>query len=179
MAGRFRLPARLKSFDRGSGGFREYSSTTKQVRQRRKKKKISEETHTYAHPPNEPPKLTFPFYNGSTSCAQVQYINSSATSNRLNTQVQNNSVTTSQKQLDAFITKEDSIEGRYYLFESLDQEQYRLPSVTNVLQSTLPSNSWFGLHNWRKSMIEEHGEHGYKKMKRDAIRGGTLFHQVC
>ena len=79
---------------------------------------------------------------------------------------------------DTLIDKEESIEGRYYLFRGSDMEKVKLPSVTTVLQATLPQSAWFGLRNWRKNMIEEHGEKGYRRIRSETIQNGKNFHQV-
>ena len=148
-----------KGFERHLSDIPKVARTTKKVRRRKKKAtEDSEEAHTLAH---APPKLIFPFTGTNNEIEKTK-----------------TSKTKQQDPPDAFVTKEDSLEGRYYLFESCDQEQYRLPSVTTVLQSTMPSSSWFGLHQWRKGMIEEHGEKEYKRIRNETIRSGTLFHQV-
>ncbi len=157
--------------------------TTAAKRGRRKTIKPTEETLV-----NKPPKLIFPFTSSKES---VHKINKCTSNNNKNSNIvdnidSNTSSTEAVKQHnssnvdinDTFLTKEDGLEGRYYLFQSSDHERYRLPSVTTVLQSTLPNSSWFGLNNWRKSMIEEHGTEGYMKKRKEIIRSGTLFHEV-
>ena len=42
----------------------------------------------------------------------------------------------------------------------------------------MPRSSWFGLHNWRQSMIQEYGEKGYKEWRQEVIRSGKKFHKV-
>ena len=79
---------------------------------------------------------------------------------------------------DTYINKENSRDGRYYVFQSPSQERYKLPSVTTILQDTMPRNNWFGLHNWRQSMIQEHGEKGYQEWRQEVIRSGKKFHKV-
>lgn len=170
------------------------STAAKQTKRGRKKRKVAqnvEEAHTIA---TEPPKLVYPFISGSIYDTNAQNSSTNFISNSKTSSLENITDATlktnaqdslpriidedSSTASDTFITKEDTVEGRYYLFQSLDQEQYRLPSVTTVLQSTLPRSSWFGLRNWRKNMIEEHGEQGYRRIRSETIRSGTLFHQV-
>ena len=155
-----------RRFERHLSDVPKVASTAKKVR--RKKKKATEDTeeaHTLAH---APPKLIFPFTSTNNKIEK-------ATPTKSKTKT---SITKQQDPPDEFVTREDSLEGRYYLFESSDHEQYRLPSVTTVLQSTMPNSSSFGLQQWRKGMIQEHGEKGYEKIRSDIIRSGTLFHQV-
>ena len=79
---------------------------------------------------------------------------------------------------DNFVSKVDTDKGRYYVFESPIEDRYKLASVTTILQSTLPQSSWFGLYNWRKSMIATHGETGYRKIRKETIKNGKKFHEV-
>ena len=75
------------------------------------------------------------------------------------------------------VTRVDSGAGRYYRI-SVGGETYDLPSVTSVLGDTRPRNSSFGLSVWRKSMIKEHGEEGYHRLRTERMQAGTTFHQV-
>ena len=79
---------------------------------------------------------------------------------------------------DTFVSKVDTDKGRYYVFESPIEDRYKLASVTTILQSTLPQSRWFGLYNWRKSMIATHGETGYRKIRKETIKNGKKFHEV-
>lgn len=68
-------------------------------------------------------------------------------------------------------------EGRFYQIHS-QEESYNFPSVTTVLSSTRPPQSYFSLRNWRKNMVKEHGESGYRKIKEETMRTGSHFHRV-
>ena len=68
-------------------------------------------------------------------------------------------------------------EGRFYLISS-DKGVCELPSVTTILKSTVPKANSFRLYNWTKSMIKQHGQSGYKKIRQEIVRKGRSFHQV-
>lgn len=76
------------------------------------------------------------------------------------------------------VTKMDSFDGRFYRVVVPRRETYDLPSVTTVLRVTQPKSSFFSLRNWRKSMIKEHGEEGYRRIHSERLQAGTAFHQV-
>lgn len=68
---------------------------------------------------------------------------------------------------------------RFYKFTQRDEVvEQLLPSVTTVLQCTMPARGRFRLYNWRKSMIKKHGERQFYKLKNDTIRNGSQFHKV-
>ena len=184
------LPVRLKPWEKFRGNVKtalrthsnnvNFSTTAKRGR---RKSKTAEET-LEQNEVNEPPKLIYPFTSSTVninSCTNnIKNVSNTLDDNApLNMATEfSNKQSSSDDLTDTFLAKEDSIEGRYYLFRTPDEDQYRLPSVTTVLQSTKPNSLSFGLHNWRKSMIEEHGEQGYKQIRKDIIKNGTLFHQV-
>ena len=67
---------------------------------------------------------------------------------------------------------------RLYRFSEEDSEDQVLPSVTSVLSSTMPRSRWFSLHNWRRSMIKQHGAAEFKKISLQTMRNGSQFHKV-
>lgn len=75
------------------------------------------------------------------------------------------------------MSKEDTTDGRYYVFKD-GYSNYKLPSVTTILQATLPRSSWFSLRNWRLGMIQEHGEEGFMKWRQQVVSDGQKFHTV-
>lgn len=53
-----------------------------------------------------------------------------------------------------------------------------LPSVTKVLQTTMPAKSAFMLEMWRKAMIEKLGIEGFKKYQNDTFERGRILHEL-
>ena len=83
------------------------------------------------------------------------------------------------KKNDSFsVERQDTLEGRFYHITGSDGSEFSLPSVTTVLDNTMSPRSYFSLRNWRKNMIKEHGEVGFKRLKAERIRDGTRFHKV-
>lgn len=67
--------------------------------------------------------------------------------------------------------------GRVYSIHS-GGEVYNLPSVTTILGSTLPDESRFMLYNWKRSIVKERGEEGYREVVDKTRVLGTQFHKV-
>lgn len=75
------------------------------------------------------------------------------------------------------VRKIDTNKGRYYQITTAKGEVC-FPSVTTVLKHTMPKDFFFRLHNWKKSMIKEHGVKGFEVINRETRQSGTNFHLV-
>lgn len=76
------------------------------------------------------------------------------------------------------IKKLDKPGGRFYRISS-DEGVCEFPSVTNILSTTRTTQSFFMLRNWIQNMIKQHGTSGYERIRKETIRKGQNFHQVC
>ena len=75
------------------------------------------------------------------------------------------------------VYKGNSSEVRTYIVERGD-EVLCLPSVTTVLNLTLPKSRNFMLNNWKKGMVREYGEMGYQQVRDEIKAVGKEFHAV-
>ncbi|XP_051773495.1 mitochondrial genome maintenance exonuclease 1 [Ctenopharyngodon idella] len=57
-----------------------------------------------------------------------------------------------------------------------DSNTTYLPSVTRILQKTMPPDQAFYLERWKRRMIAELGEEGFKEYSLNIFRQGQLFH---
>ncbi|RXG67929.1 Mitochondrial genome maintenance exonuclease 1, partial [Armadillidium vulgare] len=55
-------------------------------------------------------------------------------------------------------------------------DKYRLPSVSKILQETMPPERRKILQKWEENMIMELGEEGFKSYKQGILDRGKLFH---
>ncbi|XP_061914452.1 mitochondrial genome maintenance exonuclease 1 isoform X4 [Entelurus aequoreus] len=59
-----------------------------------------------------------------------------------------------------------------------DQGRSSVPSVTRILQATLSSEQLFYLERWKRRMVAELGEEGFKEYTKNLFRKGKLFHSA-
>ena len=77
------------------------------------------------------------------------------------------------------VQKNDDVDGdRFYNIVSEDGSEYSFPSVTTILGRTLPSKNYYSLKNWKRNVIKEVGEEGYKMVRLKATSGGSSLHRV-
>jgi len=61
---------------------------------------------------------------------------------------------------------------------NFDTNPGNLPSVSKIMQATMPAEQRKVLDEWEKRKIEELGEDGFQKMKRDNFRHGHELHSA-
>ncbi|XP_016297866.1 mitochondrial genome maintenance exonuclease 1-like [Sinocyclocheilus anshuiensis] len=57
-----------------------------------------------------------------------------------------------------------------------DSNKTSIPSVTRILQKTMPPDQAFYLERWKRRMIAELGEEGFREYSLNIFRLGKLFH---
>ncbi|XP_043111019.1 mitochondrial genome maintenance exonuclease 1 isoform X2 [Puntigrus tetrazona] len=57
-----------------------------------------------------------------------------------------------------------------------DSNNTSIPSVTRILQNTMPPDQAFYLERWKRRMIAELGEEGFREYSSNLFRQGKLFH---
>ncbi|XP_016128055.1 mitochondrial genome maintenance exonuclease 1-like [Sinocyclocheilus grahami] len=57
-----------------------------------------------------------------------------------------------------------------------DSNKTSIPSVTRILQKTMPPDQAFYLERWKRRMIAELGEEGFQEYSSNIFRQGKLFH---
>uniref|UniRef100_A0A8C1S0N7 Mitochondrial genome maintenance exonuclease 1 n=1 Tax=Cyprinus carpio TaxID=7962 RepID=A0A8C1S0N7_CYPCA len=57
-----------------------------------------------------------------------------------------------------------------------DSNKTSIPSVTRILQKTMPPDQAFYLERWKRRMIAELGEEGFREYSLNLFRQGKLFH---
>ena len=72
---------------------------------------------------------------------------------------------------------DDSYGDRHYNYVS-GNERMKFPSVTTVLEKTIPNGRYFALRNWEKGSVDKHGKEGHKKLKETILNEGIEFHSV-
>lgn len=55
---------------------------------------------------------------------------------------------------------------------------YTLPSVTKILQATMPAASQFILDRWKETMIKKLGLDGFSKYQQDTFERGRILHSL-
>eukprot|EP00731_Ephydatia_muelleri_P032281 Em0023g788a len=76
------------------------------------------------------------------------------------------------------IKKNDDVDGdRFYTIASKDGTEYTFPSVTTILGRTLSSKNYYSLKNWKKNVVNEVGEEGYKMVRLKATSSGSNLHR--
>ena len=59
------------------------------------------------------------------------------------------------------------------------KENYvKLPSVTKILDETMPKERKIALENWKKRMIENMGLDNFNKMQKDTLANGHKLHSA-
>ncbi|XP_051504664.1 mitochondrial genome maintenance exonuclease 1-like [Myxocyprinus asiaticus] len=59
-----------------------------------------------------------------------------------------------------------------------DSNKPSMPSVTKILQKTMPPEQAFYLERWKRRMIAELGEDGFKEYSLNVFKQGKLFHSA-
>ena len=67
---------------------------------------------------------------------------------------------------------------RRYKFTADNGDVQIFPSVTTVLQNTMPAVKRIILSNWQKKVVRQYGAKGFDELKKTVVDNGKIFHKV-